>query len=212
MPDAQNSPEPPVPSMIPDLEGYFRRQTRPQRAQLTQVAIAAASSGIPTIGPVLGSLLTLLAQFGGVRRVLDLGTGNGYSALYLAEGMAGEGEIVALECDPHRAVAARQNLAGCGVKTNVLIGAAQEVLPGLRAPFDLIVLDIDKADYLAALEHCARLLRPGGLLVTDNTGFADAEPFNAALAADARFRSVNLLCLLPGHSPEYDGLALAARQ
>ncbi|ANX04646.1 O-methyltransferase [Immundisolibacter cernigliae] len=197
--------------MIPDLEGHFRRQTRPQRAELTQVAIAAAADGIPTIGPLLGNLLALLAQFGGARRVLDLGAGNGYSTLYLADGMAGEGEIVALESDPRRAVAARQNLAGCGVKTNVLIGAAQEVLPGLVAPFDLILLDIDKADYLYALEHCARLLRPGGLLVADNTGFADAEPFNAALVADPRFRSVNLLCLLPGHSPEQDGVALAVR-
>lgn len=201
-----------MPSMIPDLEGYFRRQTRPQRADLTQVAIAATSDGIPTIGPVVGNLLSLLAQFGGVRRVLDLGAGNGYSTLYLADGMAGEGEIVALECDPRRAVAARQNLADCGVRTNVLIGAAQEVLPGLAAPFDMIVLDIDKPDYLYALAHCARLLRPGGLLVADNTGFADAEPFNAALAADTRFRSVNLLCLLPGHSPEHDGVALAVRQ
>lgn len=197
--------------MIPDLEGYFRRQTRPQRAELTQVAITAASDAIPTIGPVLGSLLALLARFGGVRRVLDLGAGNGYSTLYLADGMAGEGEIVALESDPRRAVAARQNLAGCGVKANVLIGAAQEVLPGLVAPFDLILLDIDKTEYLYALDHCARLLRPGGLLVADNTGFADAEPFNAALAADVRFRSVNLLCLLPGHSPEQDGVALAVR-
>ena len=57
--------------------------------------------------------------------------------------MAGEGEIVALESDPRRAVAARQNLAGCGVKANVLIGAAQEVLPGLVAPFDLIIEDAE---------------------------------------------------------------------
>ncbi|WP_448508026.1 O-methyltransferase [Immundisolibacter sp.] len=197
--------------MIPDLEGYFRRQTRPQRAELTQLAIAAAADGISTIGPLLGNLLALLARFGGTRRVLDLGAGNGYSTLYMAQGMAGEGEIVALECDPRRAVAARHNLADCDVKINVLIGAAQEVLPGLRAPFDLILLDIDKTEYLYALDHCARLLRPGGLLVADNTGFADAEPFNAALAADARFRSVNLLCLLPGHSPEQDGVALAVR-
>lgn len=201
-----------MPTMITDLEGYFRRQTRPQRQEFTRVAIAAAADGISTIGPVLGGLLTVLIRFGAVRRVLDLGAGNGYSALYLAEGMRGEGEIIALERDPRRAVAARQNLAHCSVKTNVLIGAAQEVLPGLGAPFDLILLDLDKTDYLYALEHCARLLRPGGMLVIDNTGFAEAEPFNAALAADARFYSVNLLCLLPGHSPENDGVALAVRQ
>ncbi len=198
--------------MISDLDAYFRRQTRPQRAELTQVAIAAAADGIPAIGPQLGHLLTLLAQFGGVRRALDLGAGNGYSALYLADGMAAGGEIVALEQNPARAIAARQNLAGAPVKTSVLIGAAQEVLMGLAPAFDLILLDIDKADYLFTLDHCARLLRPGGLLVADNTGFADAEPFNAALLADARFRSVNLLCLLPGHSPEQDGVALAVRQ
>lgn len=197
--------------MIADLDAYFRRQTRPQRPELTQVAIAAASDGIPTIGPQLGHLLALLAHFGGTRRVLDVGTGNGYSALYLADGMGGAGEIVALEQNPQRAVEARRHLAGCAVKTNVLIGSAQEVLPGLAPPFDLILLDIDKADYRGALDHCARLLRPGGLLVADNTGFADAEPFNTALLADARFRSVNLLCLLPGHSPEQDGVAIAVR-
>jgi predicted O-methyltransferase YrrM len=94
--------------MITDLEGYFRRQARPQRAQLTQVAIAAASDDIPTIGPVLGNLLALLAQFGGVRRALDLGAGNGYSALYLADGMVSGGDIVALEQDPGPPHAARE--------------------------------------------------------------------------------------------------------
>ena len=108
-------------------------------------------------------------------------------------------------------MAARQNLAGCLPQANVLIGAAQEVLPGLKGPFDLALLDIDKAEYRFALDHCARLLRPGGLLLADNTGFADAEPFNAALASDRRFRSINLLCLLPGHQPERDGVALAVR-
>lgn len=200
-----------MPSMIDDLDAYFRRQTRPQPPERTQVAIAAASDGIPTIGPQLGGLLTLLTRFGGVRRALDLGAGNGYSALYLADGMDGDGEIVALERDPRRAVAARRNLAGCLPQANVLIGAAQEVLPGLKGPFDLVLLDIDKADYRFALDHCARLLRPGGLLLADNTGFADAEPFNAALASDPRFRSINLLCLLPGHQPEHDGVALAVR-
>ena len=79
-----------MPSMIDDLDAYFRRQTRPQQPERTQVAIAAASDGIPTIGPQLGGLLTLLARFGGVRRALDLGAGNGYSALYLAGGSAPE--------------------------------------------------------------------------------------------------------------------------
>ncbi len=72
-------------------------------------------------------------------------------------------------------------------------------------------MDIDKEGYLPALEGCHRLLRLGGLLVVDNTGFQGAADFNQALLTDRRWRSVNLLTFLPQHSPEKDGLALAIK-
>jgi predicted O-methyltransferase YrrM len=72
-------------------------------------------------------------------------------------------------------------------------------------------MDIDKEGYLPALSDCFRLLRPGGLLVADNTGFQGAADFNQALLTDRRWRAVNLLTMLPQHSPEKDGLALAVK-
>jgi predicted O-methyltransferase YrrM len=81
----------------------------------------------------------------------------------------------------------------------------------LTGPYDLIFMDINKEGYLPALADCHRLLRQGGLLVADNTGFQGAADFNQALLTDRRWRSVNLLALLPSHSPEKDGLALAVK-
>jgi len=91
------------------------------------------------------------------------------------------------------------------------VGDALKELASLQGPFDLIFLDIEKADYIRVLPDCGRLLRDGGLLVADNTGFKDADDFNRAIMNDPRWRAVNLLALLPLHSPEQDGLCLALR-
>ena len=108
---------------------------------------------------------------------------------------------------------ARENIAAAGLsaRVEVKIGDAQALMAALNGPFDLIFMDIDKEGYLPALAGCHRLLRLGGLLVVDNTGFQGAADFNQALLADRRWRSVNLLTMLPQHSPEKDGLALAVK-
>jgi predicted O-methyltransferase YrrM len=81
----------------------------------------------------------------------------------------------------------------------------------MEAVVDLVFMDIEKADYIRALPHCHRLLKPGGLLVADNVGFKDADAFNRAIATDPRWTSASLFSFLPGHSPEMDGICLALR-
>ena len=76
---------------------------------------------------------------------------------------------------------------------------------------DMVFMDIEKEDYLGMLPHCTRIVRPGGLLLADNVGFADADPFNRALYESPSWRSVSLYAFLPEHSPEMDGLCMAAR-
>jgi predicted O-methyltransferase YrrM len=82
----------------------------------------------------------------------------------------------------------------------------------LKGSFDVIFMDIEKADYARALKDCHRLLRPGGLLVADNVAFPDADEFNRAVFKDPGWRPVSLFAFLPGHSPERDGLCLALRR
>lgn len=201
-------------TMIPDPENYFQNFLPPRTELLQRLEAEAAQERIPIVGPVVGELLFILASAMGARRILELGTATGYSAIFLAQAVApAAGRVLTLEADPAMARRAQDNIgaAGLAAQVEVQIGDAQALMASLTGPFDLIFLDIDKEGYLPALAGCHRLLRPGGLLVVDNTGFQGAADFNQALWTDRRWRSVNLLALLPRHSPAKDGLALAVK-
>jgi caffeoyl-CoA O-methyltransferase len=201
-------------AMIAELENFFRRLL-PHRGELLQRLEAEATrEHIPIVGPLVGELLFILARVMGARRILELGTATGYSAIYLAQAVASDlGTVLTLESNPDMARRARDNIAAAGLseRVDVRVGDARALMAGLDGYFDVIFMDIDKEGYLPALADCHRLLRPAGLLVVDNTGFQGAADFDQALRADKRWRSVNLLAFLPEHSPEKDGLALAVK-
>jgi predicted O-methyltransferase YrrM len=201
-------------AMMSDLEGYFRGLVPSRDSLLQKLEDEARRESIPIVGPVVGELLFILARATGAARVLELGTATGYSAIYLARGCEPTaGRVLTLELDEGMAARARGNLgqAGVGQRVEVRVGEALQIMAGLSAPFDLIFLDIDKESYLPALDHCQRLLRPGGLLVADNVGFTGAQDFTRELCRRREFRTVHLLGFLPDHSPERDGLTLAVR-
>jgi predicted O-methyltransferase YrrM len=201
--------------MTPHPEIYFRQFVPGRDNLLIQLEQEAAAETIPIVGPVVGQLLFILARACRARRILELGTATGYSTIWLARGCAdNKGHVVSIEVDPDMAVRARQNLENAGVsqQIDIITASTQSALPGLSGAFDLVFLDIDKEAYAPALPHCHRLLRSGGLLVADNTGFADAATFNQSLFSSDQWRSIQLFGLLPGHSPEQDGLAIALRR
>jgi caffeoyl-CoA O-methyltransferase len=201
-------------AMIPDLEAYFREFIPPRDELLRTLEEEAEREHIPIIGPLVGELLFILARATQARQILELGTATGYSAIYLARGAETQnGKIISLEMDPAMAARARRNLARAGVADRVEVreGEALLLMEGLTGPFDLVFLDIDKESYLAALSHCQRLLRVGGLLVADNVGFTGALAFNREIFRRPEWRVAPLLCFLPAHSPERDGLSLAVR-
>lgn len=203
-----------MPGMIPDMEAYFEQLVPPRDDLLQALEQEARSENIPIIGPVVGQLLAVLTGAIAAAKVLELGTATGYSAIWLARALAPGGKLVTIEHDPVMAQRAAANLAKAGVLQSVEIrlGEAMEEVAALDGPFDLIFLDIDKAGYGPALAQAKRLLRPGGLLVADNVGFADAAPFNRAIAADPAWQALHLLAHLPLHSPAKDGLCLALRR
>jgi caffeoyl-CoA O-methyltransferase len=201
-------------AMIPDLEGHFRGFIPPRDELLLALEAEAQKDNIPIIGPLVGELLFILARATQARQVLELGTATGYSAIYLARGAEPQkGRVVTLELDTAMAARARANCkrAGVGARVEVREGEAQLLMEGMTGPFDLIFLDIDKESYLAALSHCQRLLRMGGLLVADNIGFTGAQDFNREIFRRPEWRVAPLLCFLPAHSPEKDGLCLAVK-
>jgi caffeoyl-CoA O-methyltransferase len=201
-------------AMIPDLEGYFRGLVPPGDAVLQELEQEAQRESIPIVGPVVGELLFVLARATGAAHILELGTATGYSGIFLGRACAEiNGRVVSLEYDEAMATRARANFARAGLAdvVEVKVGEALSLMAGMSETFDLIFLDIDKESYLPALSHCRRLLRSGGLLVADNTGFTGAADFNREILSHPAWRAVHLLSFLPRHSPEHDGLTLAVK-
>ncbi|MGQ9689654.1 MAG: O-methyltransferase [Desulfobaccales bacterium] len=201
-------------AMIADLETYFRGFIPPRDELLRTLEEEARQERIPIVGPLVGELLFILVRALQARQILELGTATGYSAIYLARACEPfGGRVTTLEADPAMAVRARTNCARAGLQeqVEVLVGDAIALMEKMAGPFDLIFMDIDKEGYLPALSHCRRLLRVGGLLVTDNVGFAGAQDFNREIFRQPEWRVAPLLCFLPEHSPERDGLSLALK-
>ncbi len=121
--------------------------------------------------PELGALLEVLVRASGGRAVLEIGTFVGTSAAWMARGLAEGGRIDTLETDPARADRAEAFFAGAGIADRVRVhrGPAARTLPGLaEGAYDLCYIDADKPGYGAYLDHAARLVRRGGLIVADN--------------------------------------------
>lgn len=136
---------------------------------------APAREGIPAIqvGRGEGALLGLLLRLHGARRVVEVGTLAGYSALQIARALPPDGHLWTIEYDPRHAAIARENLAAAGLsaRVTVLVGAGVEALPTLvsQGPFDAMFLDADKRGYLEYARWADANLREGGLLIADNT-------------------------------------------
>jgi len=133
---------------------------------------ASEAAGLPAISvsPAHGKLLWLLARTIGAKRILEIGTLGGYSAIWLARGLAPGGRLVTLEALEKHAAVARKNLARAGLadRVDVRVGRALDTLPGLERPFDLAFIDADKQNNAEYFRWALKLSRPGSLIVVDN--------------------------------------------
>lgn len=213
-------------SRFASIDAYIDGLFVPGDEALEGALRAAAEAGLPEIqvSPGQGKLLYLLAKLRGARRILEIGTLGGYSAIWLARALPAGGRLVTLEFSPKHAAVARASLegAGLGAVAEVVVGPALETLPQLEArgepPFDMVFIDADKPSYSAYLSWALRLTAPGSLIIADNVvrggavldphddAAAGARDFNAALAAEPRVESIVVQQIgAKGH----DGMAVA---
>ena len=118
-----------------------------------------------------GRLLWILVRLARPRRILEVGTSNAYSTIWLADAARAVGaRVVTLEVNPDKARLARQNLTRAGVAEVVEIveGPAQEALTRLSGPFEIVFLDADRASYLGYVEAVLPKMPAEALLVADN--------------------------------------------
>lgn len=123
------------------------------------------------ITPDTGRLLWILVTSARATRILEVGTSNGYSTIWLADAARRTGgRVVTLELNPAKVELARRNLgrAGLADQVEILPGRAADTLAGLPGPFDFVFLDADRPSYLTYLELVLPKVTAGGLLVADN--------------------------------------------
>ncbi len=153
--------------------------------------------GMRNVGPEGGAFLAWLVGLLGAHRVLEIGTSNGYSTIWLARALSETGgELVTLEVEPMKVEMARANLKLAGLDRVVTIveGPATTSLKVLGGPFDLVFIDADKSQYPEYLREVRRLVRPGGVIVADNmtTHSDETEPYRALADADSGLENVLL--------------------
>ena len=128
------------------------------------------------ISPEQGALMALLARSIGARRALEIGVFTGYSALVVADALGADGRLTALDISADYTETARRFWAEAGLaeRIELCLGDARESLATLRAEglegaYDFAFIDADKSGYDIYYEHCLALVRPGGLILLDNT-------------------------------------------
>jgi predicted O-methyltransferase YrrM len=197
----------------PKLLARLRRETQRDSGAAMQIS------------PEQGQFMGLLVELTGARNILEIGTYTGYSSLCMALAMPGEGRVVCCDLSEDWTRVARRYWEEAGVEDRIRLhlGPARETLrkllrEGAAETFDLAFIDADKESYPEYYELCLELLRPGGLLLADNTlwsgrvvdpGDHEASTeairrFNRRLHDDERI-SLSLL-------PVGDGLTLALKK
>lgn len=202
----------------PQILEYAARTHHPHDAALQRAFEAPSNHGMPEIqlGPAEGRLLELLLVLAGARRVVEVGTLAGYSALWLARALPLDGHLWTIEADDAHAEVASQVISEAGLSDRVTIikGDALDALPKLveSGPFCAVFLDADKARYDRYGRWATANLRPGGLLIADNAylfgRLIDEGPEPEAMRRfhEEMARSYRSVCI-----PTPDGLAVGLR-
>ena len=207
------------------IDTYIEERFAPQDEALEAALRESRRAGLPQIqvSPNEAKLLQLLAEMVGARRILEVGTLGGYSAIHFGRALPEDGTLISLEIDERHAEVARKNVerAGLSSKVEIQVGDARELLAriteNVEGSFDVVFIDADKEGYPEYLGWALKLTRPGSLILGDNTirGGSILDPrddsaratseFNERIAGDPRLSAI----LLPILRERLDGLSIA---
>jgi predicted O-methyltransferase YrrM len=212
--------------IVPDaVERYLASLNRVSDPVLRDIAREGQDRDLPLVDAEVGALLRVLAMAVRATRILEIGTAIGYSGIWMAGALPEGGMLLTMEVDDQRVREARDNFKRAGVseRVNVISGNARLLLAKVSGPFDLIFQDGDKLMYGPMLNRLVDLLRPGGLLVTDNVlwdgdvvpGFGahkHSNPADAEAIAAYNEQIHNHPSLVTSIVPLRDGVAISVKR
>jgi predicted O-methyltransferase YrrM len=156
--------------VFPHIERYLENLETARDAVRADMERWAADHDFPIVGPLVGRMICMLAQSIGARRVLELGSGYGYSGYWFAKALPADGELILTEKDETNSARAQEYFRRGGIRCRVqfLTGDAFDVLERLSGDFDIIFNDVDKTQYPIAFYSAVPRIRKGGYFMSDN--------------------------------------------
>ena len=153
-----------------EIDEFIRKTIAREECIFKELEEYAAINHIPIIPPETAALLRIMVKIQRPARILEIGTAIGYSALIMAAASKGKFHIDTIEILEETASLAERNIqrSGFGSNIRVLRGDAFEILQCLTTPYDMIFLDASKGQYPEYLPECLRLIREGGVILSDN--------------------------------------------
>jgi predicted O-methyltransferase YrrM len=204
----------------PEIENYLRGLYDDGDPVRREMEALAEKRSFPIVGPLVGRDLSLLTRAIGARKVFELGSGYGYSALFFARAVGPEGEVHCTDLSEENERMAKDFLGRAGVLPRIQYHRedACGALRRVGGIFDIVYNDIDKDGYPETVDLAYEHLRPGGLFITDNVLWSGRvlEPVKDATAAtrgvlEFTRRLFAHKGFLTSIHPTRDGVAVALR-
>lgn len=155
----------------PKIEKYLDDLLPAREPWFLEMEKKAEEEDFPAVGPQVGMLLEILARSVNAKRIMELGSGFGYSGLWFARALPEDGYLLLSDFEEKNRQLAEENFKRAG-KDRIMefrVGDALELLKQEKGPYDIIFNDVDKEFYPRLIEPVYQLLRKGGLFITDNT-------------------------------------------
>ncbi len=155
------------------IEDYIRSIIPSNKEYLVEIEKYAHENHVPIIEPEVAQLIKVLLKKNKPKKILEVGTAIGYSALIMAESTSEDTIITTIERNEEMISLANENIKKTPFKDriNIILGDAQDILPQLSDTYDFIFLDGAKGQYLEFFKYCSKYLNPGGIIMSDNVLF-----------------------------------------
>ncbi len=171
---------------------YIRSLEIPEKPVIEAIEQEAIETFVPIIRKEMQSFLKVLLMIGKPRRILEVGTAVGFSAILMSEYMPEDGHITTIENYEKRIPIARENFKRAGKEEQITLleGDALDIMKGLEGSYDMIFMDAAKGQYIHYLPEVLRLLAPQGILVSDNV-LQEGDIMESRFAVERRNRTIH---------------------
>jgi predicted O-methyltransferase YrrM len=174
------------------ITDYIKSLEKDRDPLLYQIGKKARLEGVPVIREETAAFLQTMTAAMNPKAILEVGTAVGYSTLLMAQVMPKDCYITTIEKYEKRIPQAKSNFCKAGEteRITLLEGDAKDILEGLTGPFDLVFMDAAKGQYLAWLPLVLGVMKPGGMLISDNV-LQDGDIVESRFAVERRNRTIH---------------------